>query len=106
MKASVIGSGGTVYVDPALMKELLSFRTDGQEGFVVHSHLEWKATAYVRYRCEPHWRTLLDWLETNGISARKFADAGLACVSFTRKETFRQLALRASYAAVLCAASR
>lgn len=65
------GSGGTVYVDPALMKELLSFRTDGQEGFVVQSHLEWKATEYVRYRCEPHWRTLLDWLETNGISARK-----------------------------------
>ena len=65
------GSGGTVYVDPALMKELLSFRTDSEEGFVVQSHLEWKATAYVRYRCEPHWRTLLDWLETNGISARK-----------------------------------
>jgi integrase len=65
------GSGGTVYVDPALMKELLSFRADGQEGFVVQSHLEWKATAYVRYRCEPHWRTLLDWLESNGIAARK-----------------------------------
>jgi len=65
------GSGGTVYVDPALMKELLSFRADGQEGFVVNSHLEWKTTAYVRYRCEPHWRALLDWLEANGISARK-----------------------------------
>ena len=65
------GSGGTVYVDPALMKELLSFRADGQEGFVVQSHLEWKATAYVRYRCEPHWRTLLYWLESNGIAARK-----------------------------------
>ena len=25
----------------------------------------------MRYRCEPHWRTLLDWLETNGLSARK-----------------------------------
>lgn len=25
----------------------------------------------MRYRCEPHWRTLLDWLEGNGISARK-----------------------------------
>jgi len=65
------GSGGTVYVDPALMKELLSFKTEGQEGFVVNSHREWKETAYVRYRCEPHWRTLLDWLETNGLSARK-----------------------------------
>jgi len=29
------GSSGTVYVDPALMKELLSFRTAGQEGFVL-----------------------------------------------------------------------
>jgi integrase len=65
------GSGGTVYVDPALMKELLSFRADGQEGFVVNSNLQWKPTAYVRYRCEPHWRALSDWLETNGISARK-----------------------------------
>jgi hypothetical protein len=26
---------------------------------------------YQRYRCEPHWRTLIDWLEDNGISARK-----------------------------------
>lgn len=26
---------------------------------------------YQRYRCEPHWRILLDWLEDNGISARK-----------------------------------
>jgi YD repeat-containing protein len=65
------GSGGIVYVDPALMKELLSFRASGDEGFIVQSHLEWKVTAYVRYRCEPHWRTLLDWLETNGLSARK-----------------------------------
>jgi len=65
------GSGGTVYVDPALMKELLSFKAEGQKGFVVNSHREWKETAYVRYRCEPHWRTLLDWLEGNGISARK-----------------------------------
>jgi integrase len=65
------GSGGTVYVDPALMNELLSFKAEGQKGFVVNSHREWKETAYVRYRCEPHWRTLLDWLEGNGISARK-----------------------------------
>ena len=42
---------------------------EGQEGFAAQSHLEWKA--YVRYRCEPHGRTLLDWLETNGLSARK-----------------------------------
>ena len=67
------GSGGTVYVDPALMKELLSFKAEGQNSFVVNSHREWKETAYVRYRCEPHWRTLLDWLEENGIGARKKA---------------------------------
>lgn len=65
------GSGGTVYVDASLMKELLSFKEQGQEGFVVSSTWEWKATTYGRYRCEPHWRTLLDWLESNGIKARK-----------------------------------
>jgi integrase len=65
------GSGGTVYVDPSLMKELLSFKEAGQDGFVVNSTLEWKPTTYRRYRCEPHWQTLTEWLETNGISARK-----------------------------------
>ncbi len=65
------GSGGTVYVDPALMKELLSLKEPGGDGFVVNSPLEWKATIYQRYRCEPHWRKLLNWLEVNGISARK-----------------------------------
>jgi hypothetical protein len=27
--------------------------------------------ASVAHRCEPHWRVLMDWLESNGISARK-----------------------------------
>jgi hypothetical protein len=65
------GSGGTVYVDPSLMKELLSFKNDKSESFVVNSTRGWKPVMYQRYRCEPHWRTLLDWLEDNGISARK-----------------------------------
>lgn len=65
------GSGGTVYVDPTLMKELLGFKAQEQDGFVVNSPLGWKATTYRRYRCEPHWRTLIDWLESNGINARK-----------------------------------
>ncbi len=65
------GSGGTVYVDPALMKELLSFKELREDGFVVKSPLEWKATTYRRYRCEPHWRTLIEWLESNGIDAKK-----------------------------------
>lgn len=65
------GSGGTVYVDPSLMKELLSFKGPAQDGFVVDSPLEWKATTYRRYRCEPHWRTLIEWLESNGIDAKK-----------------------------------
>ena len=65
------GSGGTVYVDASLMKELLSFKEQGQQGFVVNSTWEWKPTTYGRYRCEPHWRTLMEWLESNGISARK-----------------------------------
>lgn len=65
------GSGGTVYVDPSLMKELLSFKEPGQDGFVVHSPLAWKPTTYLRYRCEPHWGTLSEWLESNGLNARK-----------------------------------
>lgn len=65
------GSGGTVYVDPPLMKELLSFKESGQDGFVVNSPLEWKVTTYLRYRCEPHWGALTEWLESNGLNARK-----------------------------------
>lgn len=65
------GSGGTVYVDSALMKELLSFKEQGQKGFVVNSTWKWKPTKYWRYRCEPHWRALMEWLESKGISARK-----------------------------------
>lgn len=65
------GSGGTVYVDPALMKELLSFKEQTPGLFVVHSDWKWKAVEYMRYRCEPHWRVLTEWLEANGISARK-----------------------------------
>jgi hypothetical protein len=64
-------SGGTVYVDPSLMKELLSFKDESNESFVVNSSRKWKPTMYGRCRCEPHWRTLLNWLETNGISAKK-----------------------------------
>ena len=65
------GSGGTVYVDPSLMNELLTFKRAEQDGFVVDSPLKWKATTYRRYRCEPHWRTLIEWLESNGIDAKK-----------------------------------
>ena len=65
------GSGGTVYVDPALMQELMSFKDEATASFVVNSNHRWKPTMYWRYRCEPHWRDLKDWLEANGISARK-----------------------------------
>ena len=65
------GSGGTVYVDPALMKELLWFKDQTSGKFVVSSDLKWKSVEYMRYRCEPHWRVLIEWLEANGISARK-----------------------------------
>lgn len=64
-------SGGTDYVDPSLMKELLSFKDESNESFVVNSSRKWKPTMYGRYRCESYWRTLLNWLETNGISAKK-----------------------------------
>jgi integrase len=65
------GSGGVVYVDPSLMKELLSFKEGSRDGFVVHSPLKWRETTYRRYRCEPHWRALTEWLESNGIDAKK-----------------------------------
>lgn len=65
------GSGGTVYVDPSVLKELLSFKEQTPSQFVVDSSLKWKPSTYGRYRCAPHWRTLTEWLETNGISARK-----------------------------------
>jgi integrase len=65
------GSGGTVYVDPSLVRELLSFKGEASESFVVASTRGWKPTMYGRYRCEPHWRKLLDWLQDNGIHARK-----------------------------------
>lgn len=63
-------SCGTVYVDPALMDELLSLTNSGDE-FVIRSPLEWKNTKYNFYRCEPHWRTLIEWLAEKGVSARK-----------------------------------
>ncbi len=44
------GSGGTVYVDPSLMKELLSFKNGNSESFVVTSTRGWKPTTYGRYR--------------------------------------------------------
>jgi hypothetical protein len=40
------GSGGTIYVDPALMKELLSFKEQTQGSFVVSSNWEWKPSGY------------------------------------------------------------
>ena len=36
------GSGGTVYVDPSLMKELLSFKEQTRGSFMVSSTWEWK----------------------------------------------------------------
>ncbi len=65
------GSGGTVYFDPLLMRELQSFKGDNSERFVVNSPRAWKLTVYDRYRCEPHWRKLQAWLEGKGIHARK-----------------------------------
>jgi integrase len=63
-------SCGIVYVDSALMKELLSL-TDTTNEFVVSSQIQWKNTKYVFYRCESHWKTLIDWLAGKGITARK-----------------------------------
>ena len=53
------------------MNELLSFKKPEQHGFVVDPPLKWKGTKYRRYRFEPHWKTLIEWLESNGIDAKK-----------------------------------
>ncbi len=64
-------SCGVVYVDSAMMKELLSL-TNSTDEFVIRSPMEWKSsTKYNFYRCEPHWRTLIEWLAGKGITARK-----------------------------------
>jgi hypothetical protein len=53
------------------MKELLCFKDQTSGKFVVSSDLKWKSVEYMRYRCEPHWRVLIEWLEVNSISARQ-----------------------------------
>jgi integrase len=63
-------SCGIVYVDPALMQELLHL-TDRTDEFVVRSPVEWKSAKYNFYRCEPHWKILIEWLAGKGIVARK-----------------------------------
>jgi len=64
-------SGGMVYVDAALIKEFLSLKNGSAGQFVVNSALEWKATTYLRYRCQLHWETLNAWLKAKGITATK-----------------------------------
>jgi len=64
-------SGGVVYVDAALINELQSLKSGAAPTFVVNSRWKWKHTTYNRYRCEPHWETLLNWLGSKGITARK-----------------------------------
>jgi integrase len=64
-------SGGVVYVDAALMNELQGLKSGTTTTFVVNSPWRWKRTTYNRYRCEPHWETLLNWLGSKGITARK-----------------------------------
>jgi len=65
------GSGGLVYVEPELLKELLSFKARAASGFVVNSQSEWKPTVHSRYRCEAHWAVLSAWLGEKGITDRK-----------------------------------
>jgi hypothetical protein len=65
------GSGGRVYAEPELLKELLSFKGRATSSFVVNSHMAWKSTIHFRYRCEPHWKVLNTWLAGKGITDRK-----------------------------------
>ena len=65
------GSGGRVYAEPELLKELIAFKARVGGGFVVNSHLAWKATIHFRYRCKAHWAVLNAWLGQKGITDRK-----------------------------------
>lgn len=64
-------SGGVVFVDTDLIKEILQFKSESRTQFVVDSPTQWKRTSYPRYRCQKHWSTLNAWLESKGITAIK-----------------------------------
>ncbi|MBL9170649.1 MAG: site-specific integrase [Verrucomicrobiales bacterium] len=64
-------SGGTVYVDEAMIEELLSFKVRSDGVFVVNATRRWNGALYPRYRCQLHWDTLQAWLTGKGITARK-----------------------------------
>jgi hypothetical protein len=64
-------SCGEVAIDAALCKELLSLKRRAEGPFVVNSPRAWVRKKYTWYRCEPHWRTLMEWLAKKGIDAQK-----------------------------------
>lgn len=64
-------SCGEISVDPALTGEILQFKGQATGAFVVNSPYEWTRKKYVWYRCEPHWKALMDWLSAQGITAEK-----------------------------------
>jgi integrase len=64
-------SGGTVYVDSLLMQELMSFKPEAKGEFLVESDRGFVRAVDYRYRCAPHWRTLMRWLGTQGITVAK-----------------------------------
>ena len=60
-----------MYVDSLLMQELMSFKPEAKGEFFVESDCEFVRTIDYRYRCAPHWRTLMRWLGTQGITVAK-----------------------------------
>jgi hypothetical protein len=100
-------SAGEVFVDPALMKELLKFKRRASNSFLVESPREWKPTTYTRYRCELHWQKLTKWLAKQGIKSTKkvhelrklFGDSickehGIYCASTQLRHTTVQMTER------------
>lgn len=65
------GSGGKVFAEPELLRELLADKARSQSSFVVSSPMQWKRTIHFRYRCAPHWKVLNTWLAGKGITDRK-----------------------------------
>ena len=64
-------SAGDVEVDHEIMTIFRDLQSVSASDFVVHSHKQPKVdVTYTTYRCEPHFRALLEWLRKLGIDGR------------------------------------
>ena len=61
----------TIDVDPTIMEVFASYQKREQGGFVITSDVKPKAKSkYYHYRCSTHFRNLIAWLRSKGITRR------------------------------------